>query len=91
MSRSFKHTPDAAYKLRVYYLDGGTASLFSRDWRGKSHDPEGGRIALQSYVTRKAALIRSALLYDKLNGDRLLFRFRDGAWMPPHAPASAKP
>ena len=87
MSRTFKHTPDAAYKLRVYFTDGGTASLYSRDWRGKRHDPEGGRIALENYVTRKAAVIRSALLYDKQGGDKLLLRFQDGAWQAPRTPA----
>ena len=81
MGKSFKHTADAAYKLRVYFRDGKAASLFSRDWRGKLHDPEAGRIALENYVSRKATAIQSALIYDKRSSpDRLILKFQDGTW-----------
>ncbi|MEM7035830.1 MAG: hypothetical protein AAF570_02550 [Bacteroidota bacterium] len=81
MSRSFKSDRPAAFKLRVYFIDGGTVSLKSRDYRGKVYLPAGGLTRLIGYVTRHRHRIKTALIYDKRGGkDDLIGKYLNQTW-----------
>lgn len=78
-----KFIAQAHTKLLVYYLDGGV-----RTWYGRNNLPE-GRLAADPraveikrhdrYVTKTAAHIKVALLYDQHTGEEIR-RFKNGEW-----------
>lgn len=68
MSKRFKTTGTAAFKLHVFFHPSGTATFYSRDWINRACRPERGLIGLIKYIKVNQAQIKYAMIYDKRGG-----------------------